>query len=280
MIMMSDIWKNAIPFIIMLLVGLSSGFSGCLTTGPTDSEYKGPDVINADSGIALFTEEQPPYNFITNQGYVSGSSTEIVREIAKRTTDKISITLVTWDRGIETVMEKPNTALFSTVRTNERESEFKWVGPIATVELVVYGKKDFPIITSNISDLKGSGTIAVVRNDVREDILRESNLTDLLVLPDDYSCIEALERKNADLWFGTSDIFAQSSKTLSSGPDTFKKVCIYMNADIYIAFNRDTSDETIQKWQQALDSMKDDGTYDMIVKSYLPFVCSWSTCIA
>jgi len=269
-----------IPLLLILILGLSTGLSGCLNTGPSESDTNKADSFNPQSGIALYTEEQPPYNYITNQGFVSGSSTEIVKEIANRTGDKISISLVTWQKGINIVSEKPGTALFSTVRTQEREPNFSWVGPISTVELVIYGRKDFPNTTSNISDLKESGPIAVVKNDVREDILRTNNITDLVIFPDDYSCIEALKSKKVSLWFGTSDIFAQSSKTLDFEPDNFKKVCVYMKGDLYIAFNRKTPDIVIQRWQTALDTMKADGTYEMIAGRYLPFVCSWITCVS
>jgi len=278
--MTSKILNRIITFIPILMIGISAGLSGCVSTEFSDQMPKDTDDFSSDTSIALYTEEQPPYNFINNQGFVSGSSTEIVKEIAKRSGDKISITLVTWQNGIDSVMKKPGSALFSTVRTPERESEFKWVGPISTVELVVYGRADFQNTTSNISDLKNSGPIAVVRNDVREDILKENGLTNLIILPDDYACIEALVSKKASLWFGTSDIFAQSSKTLSFGPDSFKKVCIYMKGDLYIAFNNRTPEIIIQRWQTALETMNADGTLEMIVKSYLPFVCSWSTCVA
>ncbi|PKL60321.1 MAG: hypothetical protein CVV33_03270 [Methanomicrobiales archaeon HGW-Methanomicrobiales-4] len=276
----SNIRKKFIPLLLILILGLSTGFSGCLYTETSESDTNKTDAFNPESDIALFTEEQPPYNYITNQGFVSGSSTEIVKEIANRTGDKITINLVTWQKGITIVSEKPGTALFSTVRTQEREQNFSWVGPISTVELVIYGRKDFPITTSNISDLKENGPIAVVKNDVREEILRTNNITDLIIFSDDYSCIEALQSKKASLWFGTSDIFAQSSKILDTEPDNFKKVCVYMKGDLYIAFNRKTPDMVIQRWQKALDTMKTDGTYEMIIGRYLPFVCSWITCVA
>jgi polar amino acid transport system substrate-binding protein len=273
----SHIFISLLPLIIIL--GICTTLSGCLSAGPSDSYNNTTEEFDPVNGIVLYTEEQPPYNYITNQGFVSGSSTEVVKEIANRTGDKISITLVTWQKGIDTVTDKPGTALFSTVRTRERDPAFKWVGPMSTVELVVYGRKDFPNSSVNISDLKESGPIAVVKNDVREGILRDNGITDLMLLSDDYACIEALDNKKATLWFGTSDIFAQSSKTIDTEPDNFKKVCIYMKSNIYIAFNRKTPDAVIQRWQAALDSMKGDGTFDMIEGSYLPFVCSWSKCV-
>lgn len=81
------------------------------------------------------------------------------------------------------------------------------------------------------------------------------------------------------LWFGTSDILSQSAKTLAVNPENFKKVWVYMKGDLYIAFNRETPDDLILRWQAVLEEMKDDRTFVMIQERYIPFVCSWVTCV-
>lgn len=258
---------------------LYAGCCGCLIPDADARQDSKVGLFDSGRTIRLYTEEQPPYNFITSQGTVSGSSAEVVYEIAKRTGDTISVTLVTWDKGIQTVQKENGTALFSTVRTDEREPDFKWVGPLSTVELALYSKRSFSKDISKIEDLKEIGPIGVVRNDVREEILIENSIDNRLILPDDYACIDALMKDSSVLWFGTSDILAQNAKTLAVNPENFKKVWVYMKGDLYIAFNRDTPDDLILRWQAALDEMKDDGTYRMIQERYIPFVCSWVTCV-
>ena len=255
------------------------GSCGCFDVDTVTKLDDKTGIFDTGRSIRLYTEEQPPYNFITSQGTVSGSSAEVVNEIAKRTGDRISVTLVTWDKGIQTVSEENGTALFSTVRTDEREPNYKWVGPISTVELAFYGRKGFSDNISTIEDLRDIGPIAVVRNDVREDVLSENNIENRIIFPDDYACIDALMKDTAVLWFGTSDILSQSAKTLAVNPESLKKVWVYMKADLYIAFNRETPDDLIIRWQTALDEMKDDGTFTMIQERYIPFVCSWVTCV-
>jgi len=38
--------------------------------------------------------------------------------------------------------------------------------------------------------------------------------------------------------------------------------------DLYIAFNKNTPDTIIEKWQKALDDIKKDGTYQKILNKY------------
>ena len=52
-----------------------------------------------------------------------------------------------------------------------------------------------------------------------------------------------------------------------------------MKGDLYIAFNRETPDDLILRWQAVLEEMKDDRTFVMIQERYIPFVCSWVTCV-
>jgi polar amino acid transport system substrate-binding protein len=38
----------------------------------------------------------------------------------------------------------------------------------------------------------------------------------------------------------------------------------------YIAISRDTPADVVQAWQTTLDSLKEDGTFEKIYRSYLP----------
>lgn len=85
--------------------------------------------------LTVFTEEMPPYSYCDEHSKAAGFSTDVVRELLKRS----RITLVegrvfaySWARAYGIVKRKKNTALFSTTRTDDRERLFKWVGPIAS----------------------------------------------------------------------------------------------------------------------------------------------------
>jgi ABC-type amino acid transport substrate-binding protein len=46
------------------------------------------------------------------------------------------------------------------------------------------------------------------------------------------------------------------------------KIPPFLKSTMNIAFNINTDDDIVQKWQKALDDIKADGTYDRIMKKY------------
>lgn len=55
-------------------------------------------------------------------------ATELVREILRRLGETASIQVVPWARGYQMVQRTPGTGLFATIRSAQREADFKWVG--------------------------------------------------------------------------------------------------------------------------------------------------------
>ncbi|MGB5746824.1 MAG: transporter substrate-binding domain-containing protein, partial [Desulfobacterales bacterium] len=90
--------------------------------------------------LTIVSEENPPFNFIKD-GILTGSSTEIVREIMRRLNLPAEIQVLTWARGYQLALSRPNVVLFSTARTQEREHLFHWVGPIYKVRFGFYAKR-------------------------------------------------------------------------------------------------------------------------------------------
>ncbi|MFH0966800.1 MAG: transporter substrate-binding domain-containing protein [Methanobacteriota archaeon] len=261
-------------FLIILVIALylsapisSSGLHGNNSSGSQSGEK-----------FIFYTEELPPLNYINQQGEISGRSTEVVREIARRTGYDPEIHLGPWSKGYNIVLSKQGTALFSTVRSHQRDNMFKWVGPIATLEYSFYGMEGNTQDIHNLDDVRRAGLIAVVENDARHQVLLSSGITNLLVLPDDRSCIAALSEGKAALWFGTKETYSQGAIQIGDDMSRIRQVWSYQTVGLYIAFNINTPKSMISKWQLALDSMKTDGTYEMILERYMPYICSWVQC--
>ena len=252
--------------------------SGCVDHSP-DPKTKDTASPLKETSLTLYTEEQPPVNYIDVNGDVSGRSTAMAREIMKRTGISAPIYLLNWTTGYNIVLTTPNTAIFSTTRTHQRDAMFKWVGPIATVEYSFFGRDDFTIPIKNLADVRKAGPVAVVGNTGRHQTLQSSNINNLLICEDDKACVEALLSGKAALWFGTKDMYAQNAKRLNQEMNRVIEIWPFMTRGMYIAFNRNTPDSEIKLWQNTLDEMKEDGTYDMIAERYMPYICSWVKCI-
>ncbi|MFH0966893.1 MAG: transporter substrate-binding domain-containing protein [Methanobacteriota archaeon] len=268
-------WLETFCFI---LIGLFILFSGCTTKEMSKPSDIIPVKFEGSSHLELYTEEQPPMSYIDQQGRVSGRSTEIVRELMKRLEIDAPIHLGEWSAGYNPVLSTPGTAIFSTTLTHQRDPMFKWVGPIADVEYSFFGRDDYTIPIHSLADVKKAGIIAVVGNTGRHQSLQSGNITNLLLCYDDKECVEAVLTGKAALWFGTKDMYAQNAKQLGPEMNRIIEVWPYMTRGMYIAFNRKTPDTEIKIWQEALDGMKADGTYDMILERFMPYICSWVKC--
>ena len=254
--------------------------SGCLkidTMNVSDSTPLKPDL---HLPIEIYTEEQPPFNYINEHGHLSGRSTELVREIMRRLGVTYPIHLVPWADGYRTVITTPNTAIYSIIMTHERDAMFRWVGPIAELEYSFYTRTEDLVNLTSIDALRHCGPIAVVSNDARELYLHALGFDNILPLDTDTACIKALADEDAEFWLGTKDIYAQNVKrTMWEDVPEFQIARVPVPLQrVYIGFNRNTPDSVIDAWQEILDEMKEDGTYDLIQNRYMPYICSWVRC--
>ena len=221
--------------------------------------------------LTYYTEDAPPLNFKDGKNN-TGITIDILSEIFKRTGSSTSVNdvkVVPWARGYDALENDENTILFATAKTADRTDKFKWVGPITDLNIAVLTKKDGPKISAS-SDLM-SLKIASVLNDVGEQILlSETGYADA-----------SLQRSNLDsaikkLSVGRVDAltFVELTARYKIGQLGLKQedfVVGYelLNLELYYAASKDVSDETIATMQEAMDSIRADGTLEKIINNYL-----------
>ncbi len=128
--------------------------------------------------LTIITEEYPPVSFL-EEGIITGSSAEVVREILRRLNLPDNIVILPWVRGYNILKTRPNVVLFSTARTKERESLFHWVGPLCTARNGFYIRKGSAIRINSLEEAKRVGSIATYKEDVREQMLKTWGFTNL-----------------------------------------------------------------------------------------------------
>jgi len=224
--------------------------------------------------LRIITEDNPPFNFVDEQGGISGQSTVIVRELLNTTGDRGNIEMMSWAEGYSLVQRQKNSILYSTVRLPARENMFKWVGPIGFDDQYFYSRRDRDIRLSSPDDAKKVESIAVYRNDANHIYLQDKGFTNLDVNENDLDCIRKLATGKVDLWLGPAQGLHFIAYEAGVNPAELQPVCYVYRSDYYLAFNRDTDDEVVKRWQTALDKMKentDSGSmsrYQQIITAY------------
>ncbi len=232
-----------------------------------------PSTQPASARLQIYTEDFPPYNYLDASGKVTGKSTLVVRELLSRLNQSAGITLGPLSDGYSHLLTGPNVAMYSLGRTPERESKFKWVGPIGEWELTLYAAASSPLASSfkNAADgaakmelaRKASG-ICVVKDDVRHQYLLAQNFTNTDAVITDDICAQKLASGADALWFGSSTSFEKIVSGAGLSASAFAPVYTVQTNQLYIAFSKDVPDSTVAKWQSTLDAMKQDGTFAAI----------------
>jgi polar amino acid transport system substrate-binding protein len=228
-----------------------------------------PCMANEKNIFLYLTEEAAPQNF-TRNGEIKGSSVDILKEMwARMGLEPAKIKLVPWAQGYQQVLTRPNSVIFSTSRLEEREKLFKWVGPIRTPRLGLIAKKRKKIKLATVDDAKKYRIVTVI-DDASEILLLSRNVPKKKL-----TRVATLETALKKLNTGSVDIIAYGEENVwyylkEHGIDNkeYEKLYTISGASDFYAFNRETPDATIKKFQDAFLSLKKDGTYDKIYKKY------------
>lgn len=222
--------------------------------------------------IQPVTEILVPYQ-IKNGNRLSGISVDIVKEIQKRIGNHKKILVFPWNRAYMMTLKSNKFALFSTLRTEQRENLFKWVGPLLKVKVLMYKNKNNPKIYKTLEDAKKVKSIAVVKNDAIAQYLEKQGFKNLKVGYSEeaksFTGFEKVAKGEVEL-YPMNEISANYRiKELGLKDKVVPtKIPPMIVKNLYIAFNKNTSDKVIQKWQKALDDIKKDGTYQKILDKY------------
>jgi polar amino acid transport system substrate-binding protein len=225
-----------------------------------------------DTGMVLLTENFPPYNMAKNgknfaqDENINGIATDIVREIFKRADITYSLTLrFPWERIYKLTLEKPGYGVFVMARLPDREKLFKWVGPIGPDDWIMLAKADSKITLETLSDAR-KYRIGAYKGDAIAETLAKQGLNPIVVLRDQDNA-KKLVNGQIDLW-ATGDP-AGRYLARQEGVSGLKTVLRFNSAELYLALNKDVSDETVAKLQAALDQMRKEGRVDEIMAQYL-----------
>lgn len=216
----------------------------------------------------IMTEELPPFNY-TENGQVTGFSSDIVLEICQRVGHAKTIQVMPWARAYSSILKEPNRVLFSTTRTPQREELFKWVGPIYRPTIVFYRRTGSGLQIASLDDAKKVGKIGTYIDDAEETLLKDAGFSNLASVGDDFLNPKKLARGRIDLWI-TGDLEGiYKAKKAGVDPGDMEMAYKIKTKDYYLAFSKGTADAEIEKWQAALDAMRADGTYENILRKYL-----------
>ncbi len=225
--------------------------------------------------IKVLTEDYAPFNYMEN-GKLTGFTTKIVELLLKKTeiqSVRGKILLWPWKRAYQTALEKGNVLLFTTTRTPEREDLFKWVGPIYPREQWIFKLKERTDIQVDSLEDAQQYTIVDVEDSANYQFLLKHGFEpgkNLLTTNTWDSKIKMLLAGRVELASYIPLELAYRLRQIGKNYDLVEPLFL-ASGDLwyYLAFSTGTPDEVVDRFQQALDAMKHDGTYDALLETHM-----------
>lgn len=235
----------------------------------------GGSLACAASGVTVVTEELPPYN-MTVDGKLTGMGTEVVQAVLDEVGQQANIQMMPWARAYDIALNSENVLIYSIARTPQREALFKWVGVIAPTRWYLFSLPGTEFKLDSLDDAR-QYQIATVKEDVGEQYLIDKgfivgrNLQSSNKYEHNY---EKLKAGRVDLWISNELNAHYLVRQASGNPN--ETAVPQLNLDdlggadgLCMAFSRNTPDELVERFRQALARIRADGRYDAIAAKWL-----------
>ncbi len=210
--------------------------------------------------LSIYTENSPPGNYVA-EGRLQGPAVRVVQEIMHRLGTPSAIEVVPWARGYHLARTQPNVALFATSRLPQRETLFKWVGPLYTQRWGFYARHPSKIAVVSLEEARRVGRIGTYREDAKEQYLKSIGFQNLVSTNNNIGNVNHLMDGSLDLWVSSDFNMPYYVRYAGYDPDQFHLVLSFKTVGNYIAFSRLTPDHVVARWQKTLDAIRRDGTW-------------------
>lgn len=193
--------------------------------------------------------------FEISDGRLGGPGTTMLARLQTASGVRLNQQLMPVARAMQTVGLKPATCLVGLPRTPEREAQFRWAGPWASGNTVVYGRFDETRRVEGPQDLRNA-RIAVMRESrqavwAKEQGLSSHEVNDVAV------GLRMLQAGRVDFWLA-SEVSARHVIQTSGGPAP-RALHSFWRVDLHIACNNDTPAATVERLQAGIDQLRRNG---------------------
>lgn len=222
--------------------------------------------LAAAVGITLTTEDYPPFNMVNKQtGKINGVATDKVLALLQRAGEPYTLNAFPWTRAYQMAQRLPNTCVFSTTRTPEREPMFKWVGPLVKNNWVVFARADDTRKPHSLEELMPY-VLGAYRNDAVGEFLQAKGFkTDIATLDSDNPRKLLLHR--FDFW-ATGELLGQNILKSQGLSGQIVPLFQFNRTEMYLACHLAFDQGKIDHLNQLLKQMEQDGTMARIEAKY------------
>lgn len=216
--------------------------------------------------LKLFSIDFPPYTYQTPNGG-AGVMYEVVQELAKRVGQTTQVEFMPWARARLETEKISNGGVFPLARTTEREKNYSWVAHILDDPYVFFAMKSSKVNISSIAAAKKI-RVGTLKGSVAELELKKLGFSQTESVAHDVQNVKKLKQGRIDVWVAPLSSKNQYKEKADLSADELKTGAELLILHEYLGASKSLDAQTLQKWQKAFTSMKEDGSYAAIMKKY------------
>ncbi len=248
---------------ILCIAALCAVAFGCAAPGQ-GGDAAGKPVLK------IGYDNYEPYSYYDENGQLTGIDYELAVEACERLGYTPQFTEIAWEQKNDLLASGQIDCIWSCYSMTGREDDYQWAGPYMNSYQAAVVRSDSGI--EHLSELKGK-RVAVEATTKSEEAWVEHAGQDvpkaasILTYSSMAETIAAVRMGYADALSGhvgpMSALVASSDGTLTLLPDAF------YSTQVGVAFDKDFADqELVQRLDEVLEEMHDDGTIARVVKAY------------
>lgn len=210
--------------------------------------------------IKIVTIDRPPFIY-KEDDQIKGLATQVVRNIFTQAQVEYSIAQYSWSKAYSLLEKNENTMLYMISKKSERTNLFKWIGPIVVpYNMYFYKLKSRSDIQINALEDTRIYRIGVIKNASNHFYLKKYGFEDghfLQTVPSVRMNIKKLLKDRVDLIVSNDFTLPLLLENEGLPFDTIQKAYSINKIEAgYLAFNKETSPELLNKLDKAFNYLK------------------------
>lgn len=220
--------------------------------------------------LSILAEEWPPFVFLNAVDRPAGMAVEIVEAIQQRTGDIAPIQLQSWDDAMATMSRQPHHMMFTLGATGDYRQRYVQLGPIMVASIQAYSLQAQARQLTALAEQQLFREPAVATaGSIAAAAAQDAGLK-TYPSRDGEQGLRLLLANRARLWVEANTAVGVQLRLLDQPASAVASVRTLSSLPLYLTFSAGTPADTIARWQQALQSMLQDGSYREIHQRWLP----------
>ena len=221
--------------------------------------------------LIVYTEHLPPVHY-EEDGQIVGIATEIVEEIFRLAGYQAQIKMYPWKRSYSLVQNQKNQFIYTLNRTSNRESLFKWIGPILTKRTYLYkfrGREDIQL--STLEDAKKYVTAVILGHSLTTE-MEEMGFEEkihIVKTPNKSIQTKVFLNKRSDLITGNEYTTYRALKSVNLKMSDIEPALFISESGYYLGAHPETDPDIVKRLQNASDVLKSSNFSEKIIEKFM-----------